>query len=136
MITPTLDSIRIALHLLAVAVWVGGQIVLAGVVPALRHSTPTALPVIARSFARVAWPSMVIIVFTGVWGLTEINVGDRSSNYHATFGIKMLFVAAAIIATLIHSAGQTKLAKALGGAIGLLASIFAMYLGTLMAHVS
>ena len=135
MISPTLDSVRVALHLLAVAIWVGGQIVLAGVVPALRHSSPAALPVIAKSFARVAWPSMLIIVFTGVWGLSEISVGDRSSNYHATFGVKMLLVAAAIIATVIHSAGQTKLAKALGGAVGLLASVLAMYLGILMAHV-
>lgn len=135
MISPTLDSLRILLHLLAVAVWVGGQIVLAGVVPALRRSSPAALPVIAKSFARVAWPAMVIIVFTGVWGLGEINASDRSSEYLATFGIKMILVGAAIIATLIHSAGQTKIAKALGGAVGLLASLIAMYLGTLMTHV-
>lgn len=135
MISPTLDSLRIILHLIAVAVWVGGQIVLAGIVPALRQTSPSSLPIIAKSFARVAWPAMVLIIFTGVWGLSEINAPDRSGEYLATFGIKMIVVGAAIVATIIHSAGQTKLAKALGGAIGLLASITAMYLGTLMAHV-
>lgn len=135
MISPTLDSLRILLHLLAVAVWVGGQIVLAGVVPALRQASPAALPVIAKSFARVAWPAMVIIVFTGVWGLGDTSATERSSEYLVTFAIKMLLVGAAIVATLIHSAGQTKIAKALGGAVGLLTSLIAMYLGTLMAHV-
>jgi putative copper export protein len=135
MISPTLDSLRILLHLVAVAIWVGGQIVLAGVVPALRQTSPNALPVIAKSFARVAWPAMVIIVLTGVWGLGEINATDRSSEYLVTFAFKMLLVGAAIMATLIHSSGQTKIAKALGDAIGLLASLAAMYLGTLMAHV-
>jgi putative copper export protein len=135
MISPTLDSLRVLLHLIAVAIWVGGQIVLAGVVPALRQASPTALPVVAKSFARVAWPAMVIIVFTGVWGLGEINAAERSSEYLFTFAIKLLLVGAAIVATLIHSAGQTKIAKALGGAVGLVASLIAMYLGTLMAHV-
>jgi hypothetical protein len=52
-----------------------------------------------------------------------------------TFGIKMLLVATAIIATLIHSNGTTKIAKGLGGAVGLLATLFATYCGVLLAHV-
>ena len=35
MIQPTLNSLRSYLHVLAVSVWLGGQIVLAGVVPKL-----------------------------------------------------------------------------------------------------
>ncbi|CAB4600701.1 unannotated protein [freshwater metagenome] len=53
----------------------------------------------------------------------------------ATFGLKMLTVAAAVIATLIHSMGQSKAAKAIGGAVGLLASLAAAYGGILLAHV-
>lgn len=135
MISPTLDSLRTFLHILAVAIWVGGQIVLAGVVPALRNTAPHALPVVARQFARLAWPAMVLIVFTGMWGLGSVNVTDRSSDYLVTFAIKMLLVGAAIIATLIHSMGTSKAAKALGGAVGLLASLIAAYGGVLMAHV-
>jgi hypothetical protein len=52
-----------------------------------------------------------------------------------TFGIKMLLVAMAVIATLIHSNGTSKLAKGLGGAVGLLATLIAGYCGVLLAHV-
>ena len=135
MISPTIDSIRIFLHVLAVAVWVGGQIVLAGIVPALRTSAPQSMPVVARAFARIAWPAMVVVVFTGMWSLGSINVADQSSAYLATFGIKMLLVGLAIIATIVHSAGTSKASKAIGGAVGLLTSLLAAYAGILMSHV-
>lgn len=135
MIQPTLDSLRTYLHILAVCVWLGGQVVLAGVVPKLRKTNPDALSNIAKSYAAIAWPSMILIVFTGAWGLAETKAADYSSAYIVTFGIKMLLVAVAVIATLIHSNGTTKIAKGLGGAIGLLATLFAAYCGVLLAHV-
>lgn len=135
MISPTIDSVRIFLHVLAVAVWVGGQIVLAGIVPALRTSAPQSMPVVARAFARIAWPAMVVVVFTGMWSLGSINVADQSSAYLATFGIKMLLVGLAIIATIVHSAGTSKASKPIGGAVGLLTSLLAAYAGILMSHV-
>lgn len=135
MISPTIDSIRIFLHVLAVAVWVGGQIVLAGIVPPLRKSAPQSMPVVAQSFARIAWPAMVVVVFTGVWGLGSINVSDQSSAYLVTFGIKMLLVGVAIVATIMHSVGTSKASKAIGGAAGLLTSLLAAYAGILMSHV-
>jgi putative copper export protein len=135
MISPTIDSLRIFLHVLAVAVWVGGQIVLAGIVPALRRSAPQSMPVVAQSFARIAWPAMVIVVFTGVWSLGSISVSEQSSAYLVTLGIKMLLVGLAIVATIIHSAGTSKASKAIGGAVGLLTSLLAAYAGILMSHV-
>ena len=135
MIQPTLNSLRTFLHIFGVCVWLGGQIVLAGVVPKLRKSNPEALPNIAKGYAAIAWPAMILIVFTGAWGLAEIDTADQSSAYMVTFGIKMMLVATAIIATLIHSNGTTKIAKGLGGAIGLLATLFAAYWGVLLAHV-
>ena len=135
MIQPTLNSIRTYLHVLAVCVWLGGQVVLAGVVPKLRKTNPEVLSNIAKGYATIAWPAMILIVITGAWGLTEIDTSNQSSAYMVTFGIKMLLVATAIIATLIHSNGTTKIAKGLGGAIGLLATLFAAYWGVLLAHV-
>ncbi len=135
MISPTIDSIRIFLHVLAVAVWVGGQIVLAGIVPALRKTAPQSMAVVAQSFARIAWPAMLVVVFTGVWGLGSINVSDQSSAYLVTFGIKMLLVGLAIVAAIVHSAGTSKASKAIGGAVGLLTSLLAAYAGVLMSHV-
>jgi putative copper export protein len=135
MISPTLDSLRVFLHLLAVAVWVGGQIVLAGIVPKVRQVAPQSMTVIANQFARLAWPAMVVIVFTGAWGLSSVNVTDRDTDYLVTFAVKMLMVGFAIIATLIHSMGTSKAAKGIGGAVGLLTSLLAAYAGVLMAHV-
>lgn len=135
MIQPTLDSFRTYLHIVAVCVWLGGQIVLAGIVPKLRKTNPDALSNIAKSYAAIAWPSMILIVFTGAWGLAETDTADYSSAYMVTFGIKMLLVAAAVIATLIHSNGTSKISKGFGGAIGLLATLFAAYCGVLLAHV-
>lgn len=134
MISPTLDSVRVFLHLIAVAVWVGGQIVLAGIVPQLRSVAPEAMKTVAQGFARIAWPAFLVIVFTGMWGLGTIDVADQSSAYLATFGIKMLLVGAAVIATLIHSQGTSKAAKGIGGAASLLTSLLAAFAGVLMAH--
>jgi hypothetical protein len=62
-------------------------------------------------------------------------MADQSSAYMVTFGVKMLLVATAIIATLIHSNGTSKISKGLGGAIGLLATLLTAYCGVLLAHV-
>jgi putative copper export protein len=136
MISPTADSIRVYLHLLAVAVWVGGQIVLAGIVPKLRVVAPEAMTTVARAFARIAWPAFIVIVFTGAWSLGATNVADKDTEYLVTFFVKMLMVGAAAIATIIHSVGTSKLAKGLGGALGLLCSLAAAYGGVLLAHAS
>ena len=135
MISPTLESFRIFLHVLAVAVWVGGQIVLAGLVPAIRTSAPEVLPKVAQAFARVAWPAMIVIVFTGMWGLTSSSASDSDTEYMVTFVVKMVMVFIAIAATIVHSQGSSKAAKAIGGALGLLGSLLAAYSGILLAHV-
>jgi putative copper export protein len=135
MISPTLDSLRIFLHILAVAVWVGGQIVLAGLVPAIRSSAPEALPKVAQAFARVAWPAMIVIVFTGMWGLGSSSASDSDTAYMVTFAVKMVMVFIAVAATVVHSQGSSKAAKAIGGALGLLGSLLAAYAGILLAHV-
>ena len=135
MIQPTLDSLRTYLHLLVVCVWLGGQVVLAAVVPKLRKTNPEALTNIAKGYASIAWPAMILIVFTGVWGLAATDTANQSTEYMVTFAVKMLLVAGAVIATLVHSNGTSKLAKGLGGAIGLLATLVAAYCGVLLAHV-
>jgi putative copper export protein len=134
MISPTLDSLRIFLHVLGVAVWVGGQIVLAGLVPTIRVSAPEVLPKVANAFAHVAWPAMILIVFTGMWGLASSSSTSSDSEYMVTFAIKMLLVFIAVAATVIHSQGSSKAAKAIGGALGLLGSLLAAYAGILLAH--
>ena len=61
-----LDSIRVFLHLLGVAGWVGGQIVMVGLLPLLRSLGPDVPRIAAGRFARVVWPFLVLAVVTGI----------------------------------------------------------------------
>ena len=136
MISPTLDSLRSFLHILAVAVWVGGQIVLGGLVPRVRKSNPEALKTIANAFGRVAWPAFGLAVATGMWAILDIDVSAMDSSYHVTLGVKIVVVMLAGFAAAAHANTKSKLVLALGGAIGLLASLGALYLGVLLGAAS
>ena len=57
-LSPTLATWRLGLHVLAAAVWVGGQIVLGGLMPSLHRAAPDATGVVARAYARIAWPAL------------------------------------------------------------------------------
>jgi len=132
MLSPTADSIRLFLHVLAASVWVGGQIVLGGLVPKLRQVAPESLKVAANAFARIAWPAFAVVVVTGMWNILDITVGDMSTEYQVSMFVHVLLALAAAMFVVIHSVGQTKLALALGGALGLLTSLGAMFVGVLL----
>jgi putative copper export protein len=135
-IEPSVESLRTFLHLLATAVWVGGQIVLGGLVPQVRKTNPEALKAIASGFARVAWPAFGVTVITGMWSILDIDVSAMDSSYHVTLGIKIVVVMLAGLAAAAHANTKSKLVLALGGAIGLLASFGALYLGVLLSGAS
>jgi len=132
MLSPTADSIRLFLHVLAASVWVGGQIVLGGLVPKLRQVAPESLKVAANAFARIAWPAFAVVVVTGMWNILDITVGDMPTEYQVSMFVHVLLAMAAAMFVVIHSVGQTKLALALGGALGLLTSLGAMFVGILL----
>lgn len=132
MLSPTADSIRLFLHVLAASVWVGGQIALGGLVPKLRQVAPESLKVAANAFARIAWPAFAVVVVTGMWNILDIKVGDMSTEYQVSMFVHVLLAMAAAMFVVIHSVGKTKLALALGGALGLLTSLGAMFVGILL----
>ena len=132
MLSPTLDTLRMFIHILAASVWVGGQIVLGGLVPSLRHAYPDSGKVIAQGFAKVAWPAFAVVVVTGLWSLGEISVADTSTAYQVTLFLKILLVMTSGAAAFVHQIGQSKAALAIGGALGLLASLAAMFCGYLL----
>ena len=63
MLSPAIDGIRLSLHVLAAAVWVGGQLTLAELVPTVRKLSPEATKLAARAFARLSWPAFAIHVY-------------------------------------------------------------------------
>ena len=131
-LTPALDTLRISLHIASVAVWVGAQIVVAAVVPRLRSEYRAALPLVAKGFARVAWPAFALAVLTGMWSVMSVDVGATSSGYQLAMMLKVLAVLLSGGAAAIHSAGSSTAAKAIGGALGLLFALAAVVLGVLI----
>ena len=132
MLSPTLDTLRLFLHVLAASIWVGGQIVLAGLVPSLRRAFPDATKVAAQAFARVAWPAFAVAVLTGLWNLTDIDVTNTSTAYQVTLFVKILLAMASGAAAFVHQIGRSTAALAIGGAVGLLAALGAMFCGVLL----
>ncbi len=116
----SLEDFRLFLHVLASTVWVGGQIVLAGLLPTVRSLGEDAPRKIARAYNRIAWPAFALIVFTGLWNLFAIPI---SAIPHPEFELKMLFVMLSAAGALVHQfASGNKAMLAVGGATS---SIFA-----------
>lgn len=133
MLTPDLDAIRNFLHVLSMAVWVGGQITVAGIVPALRRSHPEATKVLAQGFARVAWPAFGVAFVTGVWGLAVIDVTATDAAWQVTLLLKIALAVASGAAAAAHAAGTTRAMIAIGGAVGLLTALGATFAGVLLS---
>jgi putative copper export protein len=122
-------TIRLFLHVLAAAVWVGGQLTLAGLLPALRRLGPEATRTIARQFDRIAWPAFAVLVITGVWNLIEVDVGSTSTSYRVTLVVKLFLVALSGVGAAAHRASKQTLVLALGGAGAAAGALGALLLG-------
>jgi uncharacterized membrane protein len=131
-LNPTTDTVRLFLHVLAATVWVGGQIVLLGLVPRLRRAAPPTTRLAAQAFGAVAWPSFLILFVTGMWSIVDLGLSEQSSDYQATVAVHVVLAVVAATSAAIHSLGRSKLALALGGAIGLFASLGALFVGMLL----
>jgi len=143
----TADTLRVSLHILGAAGWVGGQFVLAGVVPTLRKSAPDVVSTVARRFQVLAWPFYGLLLATGVWNALEVDFDAATDDWISTFGIKMWLVLLSGFGAAAHAffAGPrvqaaaddrgAARARALSGAlagVGLLAGIGALVLGVLL----
>ncbi len=132
MLSPTMNTVRLFLHILAASVWVGGQIVLIGVVPAIRSSYPEATKLVAKAYGRVAWLAFAVVVLTGLWNIGEIDVTNTSTAYQITLFVKIALAMVSGAAAAVHQVGRSKVALAVGGAVGFLAALAAMFLGYLL----
>lgn len=127
-----LDTLRISLHLLGACVWIGGQLILAALVPVLRDISPDAPRLAAARFGRIAWPFFGLAVITGIWNVLEIDVGDRSTAYHVTLAVKLVVVAVAGTAAAVHSLTPSPAWRGITGALGLVGSLAALVVGVML----
>lgn len=129
MLSISWTTIRLFLHVLAATVWVGGQLTLAGLVPTLRAISPDAPRAAARRFSVIAWSAFAVLVVTGIWNLLAVDVGDQTTAWQASLGLKLVLVAASGIAAAFHAGARSKLVLAVGGAVGLLTALGAVFVG-------
>ena len=133
MLAPTIDTIRLTLHVLAATVWVGGQIVMVGLVGPARGLGPDAPKTLARAFARLAWPAYLVLILTGIWNVTAVHYSSQDSAWKAVLMAKIVVVLLAGAGGALHQRATTKGQLALWGSVGGTASVAALVMGILLA---
>lgn len=133
MLAPALDTIRLTLHVLAAAVWVGGLLVMMGLVGPARQLGGDAPKTLARAFARMAWPAYVVLVVTGIWNVTTFTWADQSSVWKAVLMAKIVVVVLAGLGAFLHQRSTTKGQLALWGSVAGTTSVAALAMGILLA---
>lgn len=132
MLPVTVDSLRLFLHVLAAAIWVGGQLTLAALVPVLRRAGADVPAMAARQFGRVAWTAFVVLIGTGIWNIVDYDKRD-APGYHTTLAVKLVLVALSGIAAFVHQRATTRRWLAVGGAATGLFALGALFMGIVLA---
>ena len=125
----TLETIRTFLHLLGVSGWIGGQILMLGLLGVLRSLGSDAPRMAAVRFGKIAWPCFALAVTTGIWGLAEVGLSNRSDDYLATMLVKLLLVGMSGAAAAVHTATRSPALRGASGGIGFLAALGALLAG-------
>ncbi|MGC9960849.1 MAG: hypothetical protein ABSE47_02970 [Acidimicrobiales bacterium] len=125
-------AIRLTLHVLAATVWVGGQIVVAGLLPTIRSLGPDAGKAVARALARLQWPAYAVLLLTGVWNVAATRAGQPHT-WQVVLGVKIGVVLLAGLAAYVHQRTASRRALAVWGAIAGVASLAALVLGVVLA---
>lgn len=125
--------VRVSLHVLGASVWLGGQIVVAGLLPTLRSLGEDVPRTVARVFGRLSWPAFWLLVLTGFWNYAAVHGSSLSTSWNAVFLIKMLFVVAAGVGALVHTRATTPRVRGAFAGVGALATLVAMILGVALS---
>jgi uncharacterized membrane protein len=128
-----LESLRLFLHVLAAAVWVGGQLTLGALLPVLRRAGAEVPRSAAQAFGRLAWTAFAVLVVTGVWNIAAYD-HRGADGVAATMTVKVVLVTLSGIATLVHVRASSRAWLAIGGAGALLFSLGALFFGVVLAQ--
>jgi putative copper export protein len=128
----TLETLRLFLHVLAATVWVGGQITLAALVPALRAAGTDVPKAAANAFNRIAWPAFGLLLLTGIWNVAA--EGDKGPAYQRTLMVKYTLVIASGATAYLHARVTSRKAMALFGALTGLTALATLFVGIMLAQ--
>lgn len=126
------DTVRLFLHVLAATVWVGGQLTLAALVPALRAAGADVPGLAARRFNRVAWPAFGVLIATGVWNVIAES-GKISGAYQTTLIVKLILVAVSGATAFLHARSRSTAGLAVFGALTGVSALAALFVGIQLA---
>jgi putative copper export protein len=127
-----LDVTRLFLHVLAATIWVGGQLTLAALVPALRPLGGEVTRTAARAYRRVAWPAVGVLVVTGIWNLASLTADER--NRTGVLTVKLAAVLLSGISAFAHERATSRRGLAIWGALAGLSALVALLYGVVLAE--
>lgn len=128
-----LGGFRLILHVLAAAVWVGGQFTVAGLLPTIRSFGEDAPKRVGAALGRLLWPAYAVLVLTGFWNIGALSTDHASTAWRTVLVVKIVVVALAGVAVFLHQRASSRRAIAVWGAIGAVASVAALCLGVFLA---
>ena len=131
-LAPAVEGVRLSLHVLAAAIWVGGQITLAGLVPTARQLSPDAPRRVGRAFARLSWPAYFVLLATGIWNVLAVSKGQGTA-WQVVLGVKVAVVLLAGLATALHGRARTRWAVSIWGSVAGVTSLAALVMGVFLA---
>lgn len=132
MVTVSWTTVRLFLHVLAATVWVGGQLTLAALVPAVRGLGSDVPKIAARRFNQVAWPAFAVLIVTGVWNILA-ETDKITGAYRVTLIVKLAVVAVSGLTALLHARARSTAGLAVFGALTGVSALGALFLGVLLA---
>lgn len=128
-----LDDLIRWLHVLAAAVWVGGMITVAALVPVLRRAgvERSVIQAAARRFGAAAWVAISISAVTGVVQLSRLQVEVRGNT---VLMAKLALVGLSVGLTFVHQELARDVSPAVRGIME--GTLLLLGLGILYAAVS
>lgn len=134
MLAVSWDTIRLFLHVLAATIWVGGQLTLAALVPALRRFGAEVPRAAARRFNQVAWVAFAVLLVTGVWNIVAVRGQiSHDDSYRVTLIVKLVVVGVSGVTAALHARARSATGRAVFGALTGTSAMAALFLGVLLA---
>lgn len=133
----TLTTVRMFIHVLAATVWVGGQLVLGGLVGVVREQAGSdGTRAVARRFALLSWPAYGVLLFTGIWNALDIPFETYPDSYKRVFGLKMTCFVITGAGAALHSLVPKTWARGVGGAASALGAVGVLFFAVALKYAN
>ena len=123
-----MDRTLLFVHLLGMAVWVGGQITVGALVPAMHRAGAdrSVVRAAAARFGRLSWVALAVLVVTGFWMASR-------RDWSSALSVKVILVVVAGSLALLHqrlARDQTPLLRGVLEGATLLVSVAVVVVAT------